>query len=526
MNLNLSEFFVYLATKKSFYNRLASSLERVVRPGLGTMAVGIRDGRAVFFFDPKFLSGLSLGAGLFALEHEMLHLVLDHIPRYLELLAMQATDLDRKKAAAVYNIAMDCSINTMLRGHEGFEPIETHLKNSTLQKIAEDHAKAVEVAKATHAEAVKAAKAAGEPEPDGPDLKAPEVDESKLGMVLPEKHGLPLEGSFESYQYLLMQKVKVFEITVNFMGNTHEFWNGDEEGGGQGGQGNKDGEDGKGSGKAKGRGQGNQPGKSGGGGKDFVFNGSTFEDMSSDELLSAAHRIREQIKETLRQTVRSLGGIGRGTLPGSLEEWLEEYLRPPIIPWWEIFMTRARMSRASKIKRSAQQLNRSLLAVAEEDDRIIPSPGRLRDRSWRVILMVDTSGSMSSESLKIINDEMHYMLMVDDSMELRYIQGDCEIQDDVVLHSGDSIPREVKGRGGTDFNVYFEHMAQYIHDPNKSPDLVIVYTDGYAPPVKPENRLPPDVPILWLVTPEHCGRIAEDYGEIIICDPAHNERRK
>jgi len=221
-----------------------------------------------------------------------------------------------------------------------------------------------------------------------------------------------------------------------------------------------------------------------------------------------------------------MGSVSRGTLPGNLEEWLEQYLAPPIVPWWEIFATRARMSRASKIKRTVQTPNRALLALSEEDDQIIPCPGRMRDRAWRIFLMVDTSGSMSTESLEIVKSELHHMLQADESMEIRYMEGDSIVQFDVLLKTGDEIPAGVHGRGGTDFDAYFVHMKQYLDDSSKSPDLVVVYTDGYAPPVQPDNRLPMDIPVLWLVTPQHSDAFAEGYGEIIVCDPEHNERRK
>lgn len=516
MNLNLSEFFIHMITKKNFYGRLASSLERRLKKGLGTLAVGIRDGRAILYYDNSFLEDLSLDAGAFALEHEMLHLVLDHIPRYLELLAVQPTREARVKAATVYNIAMDCAINTMLRGHEGFNAIEEHLKKK---------------ARASHEAACERAKEAAEKA--GKEFTAPPFDEEKAGMCLPEKFDLPLEGSFESYQYLLMQKVKVQSITINFTGNSHDFWtkaDGQGQGKGQGkGQGSKPG---KGQGQGKGQGKGNQPGEGEGdgegegegGGGGFTFDISSMGEMSTEEMMQAAHEIRESIKETLRETVRSCGGVGRGILPGNLEEWLEEYLAPPIVPWWEIFATRARMSRASKIKRTVQTPNRALLALAEEDVQIIPSPGRTRDRSWRIFLMVDTSGSMSSDSLEIVQSELHHMLQADESMELRYMQGDSAVHFDVVLKTGDDIPGQMVGRGGTDFDAYFVHMRQYLDDSAKAPDLVVVYTDGYAPPVHVDNRLPIDIPVIWLVTPEHSADFAEGYGEVIVCDPEHNDR--
>lgn len=502
MNLNLGEFFIHMITKKNFYGRLASSLERRLKKGLGTLAVGIRDGRAILYYDTSFLEDLSLNAGTFALEHEMLHLVLDHIPRYLELLAVQPTKEARAKAATVYNIAMDCAINTMLRNHEGFNDIELHLKS----KARKAHEAACERAQ-------EAADKAGK------EFTPPPFDEEKAGMCLPEKFDLPMEGSFESYQYLLMQKVKLQTITINFTGNSHDFWtksDGDGQGKGQKGK----------PGQGKGKGQkGDQQGQGqDGDGGGFTFDISSLGEMSTEEMMQAAHEIRESIKDTLRETVRSCGGVGRGVLPGNLEEWLEVYLAPPIVPWWEIFSTRARMSRASKIKRTVQTPNRALLALAEEDDQIIPCPGRMRDRSWRIFLMVDTSGSMSTDSLEIVKSELHHMLQADESMELRYMQGDSAVHFDVVLKTGDEIPGQMVGRGGTDFDAYFVHMRQYLDDSQKAPDLVVVYTDGYAPPVAVDNRLPADIPVIWLVTPEYSDHFHEGYGEVIVCDPEHNDR--
>src|SRR5271170_1505439 len=105
MKLKLGEFFIHLIQKKSLYGRLASSMERVERKGFGTIAVGIREGRAVLFFDPDFISRLTIKSASFVLEHELLHVMLDHIPRYLELLALCRTDLERLKADRVANIS-------------------------------------------------------------------------------------------------------------------------------------------------------------------------------------------------------------------------------------------------------------------------------------------------------------------------------------------------------------------------------------------------------------------------------------
>jgi predicted metal-dependent peptidase len=467
MKLKLSEFFVYLVQKKSFYGLLASSLERVARPGLGTLAVGLQDGRVILYYDPVFIEQIPFKAALFALEHEMLHLVLDHIPRYFELLALCPTEQQRNKAAAVYNIAMDCAINTLLRKHEGFDAVVDFLKERS-----------------------KAA---------NPDA----VENPMNGMCLPEKWEMPLDQSFEFYQWSLMAQRGLKDLNEVKTGSDHSMWtpvkSGDDTGTGHAQKSTKN---------------ANMP----------PFLGAATEGMSPEELSIQANRCREQLKQALRTAVTAVGGVDPGAIPGELVEWLNDYLAPPIIPWWDIFTSQAKMSRVSRQRRTVATPNRMLLALAEEDTYIMPTPGRVRDKAWRVFVYVDTSGSMSNESLVIVKSELQHMLAVDENMEIRYMQGDCITHADVLLHHGDTIPGEITGRGGTDFDAYFKYMKRYVQDADKAPDIVIVYTDGYATAVSQEHQFSPEIPVLWLVTPTHSSDFNEGYGSVIVCETAHNKR--
>lgn len=466
MKLKLSEFFIYLVQKKGFYGLLASSLERVARPGLGTLAVGVQHGRVVLYYDPSFIEEIPFKSALFALEHEMLHLVLDHIPRYFELLAQCPTEERRAKAAAVYNIAMDCAINSLLRQHEGFDEIEQFIK-------------------------------------DRIKTRNPDVPVNPLsGMCLPEKWQMPRDASFEFYQWTLMARNQQEDLTKVEGGSDHSMWvNGTES-------------------------AESSPKDGSNASQNTFLDGSAAQTLSADDLTSHAVRIREQLKEALRTADKAAGSAGRDVLPGDVLEWLDTYLAAPVIPWWEVFAAQAQMSRVSKQRRTVAVPNRMLLALAEEDVQIMPIPGRIRDKAWRVFLYVDTSGSMSSESLSIVKSELQHMLAVDENMEIRYMQGDSVTHMDILLHSGDTIPTEVSGRGGTDFDAYFIHMNQYVHEEDTSPDIVIVYTDGYAPAVQREHQLPSHVPVLWLVTPSYGEHFNRGYGEIIVCDPEQNDRYK
>jgi predicted metal-dependent peptidase len=438
--INISQYMLWLLSARPFYGALATSLNRVCKPGMGTLAVGVDNGRISLFYDPEFLENIDMKAATFILEHEMLHLALDHIPRYLELLS-HLPDEARERARPVFNVAADCAINSLLQSSKHFQAAEDFTKKHVEEML----------------------KKKGEP--------APKAGEG--GMCLPEKYGMKPLQSFESYQFELMRRVKVIKFNLS----THDLWGGDLEG-----------------------------------------------DQSSDSLMGDANRLREQLKKMLRQALQQAGSTDRGLLPGGVEEFLTDYLAPPVIPWFEVFSTRAKTSKMAKFKRSVTTPNRSLMALSEEFPEIIPFPGRVRDKSWRVFLMVDTSGSMSTESLEIVKSELQHMLNADSGMQLRVMHGDAEVHADFLLKPGDEIPAGAYGRGGTDFSSYFRYMARYCHDDSERPDIVVVYTDGYAPPVEPKYYLPSDIPVIFLVTPGHSDEVAKAYpgAETLVCDPSHN----
>ncbi len=486
-NLTLSEMLTHLVTEKNFYATVANSMKRVMAPGLGTMAVGIADGRVVLFVDPEFFAKISMATAMFVLEHELVHVIMDHIPRYLELLADYPEEMERKRAACVYNIAMDCADNSLLRKNKYFE----RAKKETHDHCVEMRAKQVIEVRA-------AATEAGE-DPDAAEAQLTPLPET-AGMVLPENLDPPLpeDRSFEYYQNELMQRVKdggtayslVIMVGGEGAGCNHKMW----------------------------------------------IDGATDQllkdiqkqagenKLSPDELRGMAEQIRTQLKNVLRKAVKEMkSGDGRGTIPSGVGEWLEEYLAEPVIPWWDLMRAMIITAKRFKTDRGISRPNRSLLAISEEDTSIIPTIGRLRDPRFRLFFMLDTSGSMDTESLQIMRNELEALLVADEDMEIRYIHGDCEIHFDQVFKTGDKLPEEVFGRGGTDFDTYFRHMGQYLGNDETAPDMVIVATDGYAPAVSPHNRMPSDVPVLWLLTPRGSDQYIKEYGHVLVCDPMQSK---
>ena len=465
MNLTISELFTHMIVQKNFYAMFANRLRRVFVPGMDTMAIGVRGGSVVLFVGEEFMKRASMGLGLYVLEHEMVHGVMDHIPRYLELLSQFVGEAEQRQAAEVFNIAADCADNTLLRKNKYFS-------------IAQEETRAMLSARYPEHE-----------------LKPED------GMILPENFQLPIDGSFEFYQHALMQTKKgsspdaetLTKVFLEDVMEQHSLWIDTEAEEGEG------------------QSQSNDESKS----------PSARVPLTSEQLRGLAQQIRTQLKQALKGAVNDCNKA-RGSIPAGVKEWLGEYLTDPIVPWWEVLATRVQATKRAKRDRGIARPNRMLMVMAEEDEDIVPALGVQRDPRFRIFFYVDTSGSMSNDSLRIAASELTHLLRADEDMEVRYMQGDCKTQVDILLKSGDVVPGEVEGRGGTDFDEYFRYMGKYLQSDETAPDLVIVYTDGYAPAVSLENRFQADTPVLWLLSPYGSPQSLNGYGEVIECTPIHN----
>lgn len=481
MNLTIPELFTYLLAEKHFYAVVANKLQRFARPGLGTMCVSIRQGRLTLSYDPEFVKKVSMRFGVFVLDHEMYHLVFDHIPRYIELLAQFSDPAQRELASKVYQIAMDCANNTNQRKNAHFQVAWDEMR-AFLRELHKD---------------------------DDP----PYVQADTDGMVVPSSYGLPEERSFEFYMNALMQACniptgrgkavyrsdgeqemldKILQDFADKVGNSHKFWIDFASG-------------------------------------ELTEEGEKALDLATalpEQLQGLAHQLRTQAKQVLKQAVKEFKRQGgRGLMPAGVEEWLDEYLADPVVPWWEVLASRVKTGKRPKPKRGIRQPNRTLMAMAEEDASIIPAIGTSYDRTYRVFYYEDTSGSQGSDALKISRNELMGLLNADEDMEVRFMQGDAATHFDKVLHTGDKAPREVVGRGGTDFDAYLEYMMQYVGNEETEPDIVIIQTDGICPAPQPQYWLPPEIPVIWLVS--HGGTASYlqkgSYGEVIFCDPEQTQ---
>lgn len=115
------------------------------------------------------------------------------------------------------------------------------------------------------------------------------------------------------------------------------------------------------------------------------------------------------------------------------------------------------------------------------------SPGIKIKKKQKLLLVVDTSGSIAGEELKVFFKEIHQIWRQGTDLEI--IESDVEVQK-VWQYKG-FVPSEVVGRGDTNFDAAIRY-ANRQHGFGG----IIYFTDGQAQSPSVFSRLP----ILWVIT--------------------------
>ena len=132
-------------------------------------------------------------------------------------------------------------------------------------------------------------------------------------------------------------------------------------------------------------------------------------------------------------------------------------------------------------------------------------PGMYSEQAARMVVAVDTSGSMTDDQIAAIAAELE--ALIDEEVEVTLLVADAEVHE--VVCGAALAPylqaRRFKGGGGTSHRPVFEWIVAH----RLRPDLFIGLTDLWT--AFPERR--PPYPVLWLTPEEHgaapWGRVVE-----------------
>jgi predicted metal-dependent peptidase len=208
--------------------------------------------------------------------------------------------------------------------------------------------------------------------------------------------------------------------------------------------------------------------------------------------LSTAERkmLEAAVNEQIVDTVQRVKVKNRGTLPAGLSEYLEALLESfkPNVNWRRVLRLFAASSSKTSLKNT----------IRRPSKRYGTTPGIKIQKKQKILVAIDTSGSVSTEELVEFFGELYHIWK--NGAEIFIVECDAAIGN--AYYYRGKCPEVVSGRGGTDFNPPFEYAKTEY-----KPDAIVYFTDGHC--TAPENIT--NTPLLWMVSSKGIDEDSWDY---------------
>lgn len=216
-----------------------------------------------------------------------------------------------------------------------------------------------------------------------------------------------------------------------------------------------------------------------------------------EDLNSMSRKIDNFSTSIILDAYRSVSD--RGKLPAGIVDMIQQALEPARAPYYQIIRKLVRGSRLTKFQRCFTKINRKrTYAFALGDDpnspMICPFPGKSRDFSFNIGVLLDSSGSMSLDEIMEGLSGVKNIIENDRHCKTTIIECDAQIQKEYVCKRLKDIDFKIKGRGGT---TLFPALSRFKE---LSVDVVLVFTDGYCENINEIARIKLPKKIIWVIT--------------------------
>jgi len=204
------------------------------------------------------------------------------------------------------------------------------------------------------------------------------------------------------------------------------------------------------------------------------------------------NHIQKKVRESLKQFQKQ-----RGNLPAYLRELIDRSLMTPTLPYYQIIYKLIRGTRLSKFKRSDTVINRKRTYTFDTEDGIpdiSPFPGRRRDRSFNIVIFIDTSGSMDKDDIAEALSGVRQIIEKDRNCLVHVVECDTVIGRQYKVRKVSDIDPTVTGRGGT-------HLGPGLFEVKKTynPDVCLAFTDGYTEDINAYRRADLPKKLIWVL---------------------------
>ena len=204
-------------------------------------------------------------------------------------------------------------------------------------------------------------------------------------------------------------------------------------------------------------------------------------DPSQNAGLSSGDYAEAVVRGVVSKATAKLSSKEWGGLPAGVRRMVDEICAPPKLPWKRLLRLFAGRGSRTVVRTTRNK----------ESTRFPGEPGIRIKRLQKLVVAVDTSGSIGNDDLKDFLIEINGMARA--GAEVTIISCDCKIHSVEPYKRG--IMPQFKGGGGSSFDP----VMQWLKD-NRSKSFggCIYLTDGCAP--KP--TIDPRCAVLWVITPQ------------------------
>jgi predicted metal-dependent peptidase len=214
------------------------------------------------------------------------------------------------------------------------------------------------------------------------------------------------------------------------------------------------------------------------------------------DLSSLSRKVDSHIQDVIKDSLKTFSK-DRGTLPSHIAELIKDALSPPKLPYYQIIRKLIKGTRYSKFKRSFTKINRKRTYVFALDDKnlpmISPFPGRTRDYTFKIVVLIDTSGSMDKKDIIEGLSGVKNIVEKDRHCHTTVLEVDAGVEKEYRVKKIRDIQFNIKGRGGTTLGPGLFRAKEL------NCDVCLCFTDGYTETINdyPRKKLPKKM--IWVI---------------------------
>lgn len=215
-------------------------------------------------------------------------------------------------------------------------------------------------------------------------------------------------------------------------------------------------------------------------------------DKISDQEGATKQYIQGTIEMYLDNSAKRINTKEFGLLPAELQTLLTEVI--------DRFQTKMNWKRMLKLFAENSRKTYVNNTLKRPSKRYGTTPGIKIRSKQKLLIALDTSGSINENHLKVFFEEVYHIWK--QSSEIMIVECDTIIQKHYVYKG--QTPKIISGGGGTCFDAPINYANTHYR-----PDALIYFTDGFGPRPKYKSRCP----MLWMISSN--GVTPEQWNDLV-----------